>query len=141
MLERVLVHIHNRFERSYASGTWTIEGGELPFPPALDGQYVWIEGSVFNDGLHQCPMEDLEDETFTGRIVLLAIPKALLDLVDEIEDWQDRNGQVADGPYQSESFGGYSYTRGASGSADSGSTLTGWQAHFSSRLIPWRKLS
>lgn len=141
MLERVLNHIHNRFERGRIHGTFTIEDGELPLF-LLDGQHYWIEGSVFNDGLHQHPETGLTDETFRGTIIAMAVPRALLELVDEIEDWQSRNGSVADGPYQSESFGGYSYTKGTGGSSGSGAGgLSGWQAQFASRLNPWRKLS
>lgn len=140
MLEQVLRHIHNRFDRAYLEGAFEVSSGTCAVDEAQDGQYLWIEGSVFNDGLHQYPLAGLTDEEFGGRIYLLAVPKALLELVDEIEDWQSRNGSVADGPYQSESFGGYSYTRASDGSGGSGG-LSGWQAQFASRLNPWRKLS
>lgn len=140
MLEKVLTYIHNRFERDRISGTFTVEDGELPLF-LLEDQYYWVEGSVFNDGLHQHPAHDLRDETFRGTITSMAVPKALLDIVDEIEDWQERNGQVADGPYQSESFGGYSYTKASTGGSGDSAAPTGWQAQFGPRLIPWRKLS
>lgn len=142
MLEQVLTHIHNRFERERLDGRFSIEGGLLSVPGALTGQYVWVEGSVLNDGLHQVPATGLDDEEFDGTVWLLAVPPSLVDLADEIGGWCDANGQVADSPYQSESFGGYSYTKAdAASRSGQGAGLSGWQAQFASRLNPWRKLS
>ena len=93
---------------------------------------------MFNDGLHQYPAVDLTDETFTGSVWALAVPKAVIDLSVEIEAWQEKNGEAVASPYQSESFGGYSYTKRSAGS-DSG-TLNGWQDAFRGRLNDWRKL-
>lgn len=147
MLEDVLRYINNRFDRDSkgkphgsTEGTFSIENGTLEVDDLLEGQYFWVEGSVLNDGLHLYPDEDMEDETFTGRIVHLVIPKAVVDLAGEIEDWTMANADAIDGPYQSESFGGYSYTKASYASADGGSQ-TAWQAHFGPRLRHWRKLS
>ena len=68
----------------------------------------------------------------------LAVPKAVIDLSVEIEAWQEKNGEAVASPYQSESFGGYSYTKRSAGN-DSG-TLNGWHDAFRSRLNDWRKL-
>ena len=63
-----------------------------------------------------------------------------VDLVREVEDeidaWCKEHAGELDGPYQSESFGGYSYTRvmGADGRP-----LT-WRDQFKARMDPWRKL-
>lgn len=119
------------------SGKWEVSDGCIDLP-LLDGQYYRIVGSVFNDGLHQYPDNDLTDEVFSGNIYGLAIPKQLIEIANEIKDWQDKNGDAADSPYQSESFGGYSYSK-ASGSSGDGS-LSGWQLAFASKLNPWRKL-
>lgn len=148
MLEKVLSHIHNWFVReSWTAKGCAIEGGELPASVSslmLDGQWYRIEGSYLNDGLHQNPASDLEDETFDGTISLLAIPKPLLSIVDEISDWiedteqADREARKA--KFQSESFGGYSYSLKADSRSNSASGgLTGWQAAFRSDLNPWRK--
>ena len=147
-LERVLSHIHNWFVRE----SWTVRGceiagGEMPASVAslmLDGQWFRIEGSYLNDGLHQAPASDLSDETFDGTISLLAIPKALLNVVDEIADWIDATAEAdrtaRSHPYQSESFGGYSYSlKGDSRSNSASGGLTGWQAAFAGDLNPWRK--
>ena len=138
MLEQVLRHLNNWFLVEIHEGTFTVENGSITLPFLLTNQYFRIVGSVFNDGLHQYPVADLTDETFTGSVWALAVPKAVTDLSVEIEAWQEKNGEAVASPYQSESFGGYSYTKRSAGS-DSG-TLNGWQDAFRGRLNDWRKL-
>lgn len=138
MLEQVLRHLNNWFLVEIHEGTFTVENGSITLPFLLTNQYFRICGSVFNDGLHQYPAVDLMDETFTGSVWALAVPKAVIDLSVEIEAWQEKNGEAVASPYQSESFGGYSYTKRSAGS-DSG-TLNGWQDAFRGRLNDWRKL-
>jgi len=147
-LERVLYHIHNWFVMdAFTVRDCEIEDGALPASVTdmmLDGQWFRIEGSFLNDGLHQNPDYDLYDETFDGTISLLAIPRPLLAVVDEISDWieataeADRAARAA--KFQSESFGGYTYSLKADSRANSTSGgLTGWQAAFASELNAWRK--
>lgn len=141
MLEKVLIHIHNWFEDSVRPGNWEVIGGSLDLPFLQEGQYYRITGSVFNDGLHKYPDNDLTDEQFSGIIYGLAIPKAVIELAQEIEEWETENKKMLDSPYQSESFGGYSYSKGSgveAGGKDDPSS--GWQRHFMSRFTPWRKL-
>ena len=151
ILEQVLYHIHNWFERE-SMPVHTIDDNALPASITdrmLDGQWYRITGSYLNDGLHQNPADDLTDEVFVGSVTLLAIPKALLAIVDDIEDWIALNDIAQDAalksPYQSESFDGYSYSiRGdlAANTTSGGSVgLSGWQAAFASRLNPWRKIA
>lgn len=141
MLEQVLRHIHNRFDYAYLEGTFEVSSGTFEVDGAQDGQYLWIEGSVFNDGLHQYPLSGLTDEVFDGRVALLAVPRAVIDLVDRISDWTVDNADVIDSPYQSESFGGYSYTKASGASAGDGPILSGWKAQFKGDLDNWRKIS
>lgn len=137
MLEEVLDHIHNWFETEIVRGQFSVEGGSLvSFSPNLprDGQYIRIVGSVFNDGLHLYPATDLTDEEFRGEIWLLAVPRAVQDLAEEIGEW------VADNPPDnllSESFGGYTYSKATDGSGRG----IGWQGVFRGSLNRWRKLS
>ena len=139
MLEQVLMHLNNWFlvPGGIHEGTYTIEDGGITLPFLANGQYFRIFGSVFNDGLHQYPASDLKAETFDGTVWALAVPQAVIDLATEIEAWQKKNGDASVSPYQSESFGGYSYSK-ATDSASGGAVT--WQSAFSSRLNAWRKL-
>lgn len=142
MLEKVLTYIHNWFECSLRVDEWEIKDGCLDLPHVQDGQYFRIVGSVFNDGLHQQPVDDLVDETFIGGVYALAIPKAFLDLVEEIKEWDAKYGEGAASPYSSESFENYSYSKASASSAGGSSDPSnGWQREFRSRLIPYRKIS
>ena len=139
MLEQVLMNIRNWFtvEGGIHSGTFSIKDGGITLPFLVDGQYFRICGSVFNDGLHQYPTSDLVDEEFSGVIWALAIPPAVVDLADEIQKWQEKNGEVASSPFSSESFGGYSYSKATD--AETGGAVT-WQSAFKQQLGAWRKI-
>lgn len=138
MLELVLRHLNNWFLVDIHRGVFTVENGSITLPFLQNNQYFRVCGSVFNDGLHQYPAVDLTDETFTGTVLALAVPKAVVTLSEDIAAWEKKNGEAVASPYQSESFGGYSYTKRSAGN-DSG-TLNGWQDAFRGRLNDWRKL-
>lgn len=134
-------HLNNYFDHERRFGTFEISGGTLEIEGAQNGQYVRIVGSVFNDGVYQYPLSNLTNETFDGAVWLLAIPKIIVDMVGEIDDWQNANADVLSSPYQSESFGGYSYTKASGGSIQNGgSGILTWQSFFKSRLDEWRKI-
>lgn len=135
MLENVLRHLNNWFDVRREFGTFTLSKGGGTLPPLKDGQYFRVVGSVLNDGLYQYPHTFITEETFDGAIWALAIPNAVLALVDDISAWQDKNGDQ--GAYTSESFGGYSYSR-ATDSVTGGAVT--WESAFRSRLDKWRKL-
>lgn len=138
MLEQVLRHLNNWFLVEIHEGTFTVEKGSIALPFLQTNQYFRICGSVFNDGLHLYPAVDLTDETFNGTVWVLAVPKAVVALAEDIATWEGKNGEAVASPYQSESFGGYSYTKRSAGS--DGGTLNGWQDAFRGRLNDWRKL-
>lgn len=135
MLEELLGSIHNWFERDRLIGELHIVDGELVLPHQFlqDGQYFRLVGSVFNDGLHQWPDDTLADEEFDGEVWALAVPAAVVELANEIDAWRKQNTETA---YTSESFGGYSYTKGT---AADGMPMR-WQDVFRHRLNQWRKL-
>lgn len=139
MLEQVLMNIRNWFtvDGGIHSGTFTIEGGGITLPFLANGQYFRIIGSVFNDGLHQYPASDLKAETFEGTVWALAVPQAVIELAAEIEAWQKKNGDASVSPYQSESFGGYQYSKATD--AETGGAVT-WQSAFKQQLSAWRKI-
>lgn len=132
MLETVLMYLNNWFVVSRNDDTYTIEDGGITLPFLIDGQYFRIVGSLFNDGVYQYPSE-LTDETFDGSVWVLAIPKALLSTVDEITAWTAKNGDS--GPYTSESFGGYSYSK----ATNSKGLAVGWRDVFAAQLATWKK--
>lgn len=148
--------VNNWFKRSSYQGTFHIDSGAIDLSELVsdgsiqDGQYFRIIGSVFNDGVHQYKAlpgetdELLEDETFTGIVSPMAIPKDFLTLFEEITTWLTTYGAELEKPYQSESFGGYTYSlkgslTGSSGYAGS-TDKEPWVANFASRLNKWRKL-
>ena len=136
MLEAMLTHLHNWFpaRNGKHAGAFVIASGVLsPDIGLVSGQYYRIRGSVFNDGLHRVDGgEALTDEAFTGEVWALGIPKAVQGLAEEIAAWRESNPGT---DKTSESFGGYSYSRGQSASGGVG----GWQAAFASRLNAWRR--
>ena len=136
MLNHVLAYLRNYFPVGYESGTFKVENGSIDLPHVKDGQYFYISGSVFNDGVHQKPANGMTDEVFCGTVYALAIPKDLLDLVSEIEKWQADNGSKVSGPFHSESFGGYTYTL----KSDANGFGASWQSAFANRLNIWRKI-
>ena len=139
MLEQVLMHLNNWFlvPGGIHEDAYTIKDGSIALPFLQNGQYFRICGSVFNDGLHRYPAADLTDEAFEGTVWALAVPQAVASLADEIDVWETKNGAAAVGPYQSESFGGYSYTKATD--THTGGAVT-WQSAFRGRMNAWRKL-
>lgn len=134
MLEQILAYLHDDFaKQTLPEQEWTITDGTMEVPGALPGQYVRIIGSVLNDGVYQYPLTGLTDETFTGTVRLLAIKKAVLEMVPEIEAWCEKNQPTA---FTSESFGGYSYNR----ATDASGVPAGWHKVFGPQLAPYRKM-
>ena len=143
MLEEILAFIHNYFVKEIHRGTFKISDGQLICDFLQTGQYFRIIGSIFNDGVYQYPAENLISEEFSGEIWAMAVPPAVIALVDEIAAWITENAAVINSPYQSESFGGYSYTkRSEYNTSTSGSgKAPAWAAIFRSKLNRWRKIS
>lgn len=119
------------------SGTYSIVNGALDLDFLKEGQYYRIVGSVFNDGVHKNDFSAiLKDETFTGAIWAMRVPPSFEKLVSDIGDWIEKNRDASMSPYQSESWGGYSYSLKTG--SDSG--VLDWRTAFASSLNRWRKL-
>ena len=139
-------HLRNWFAVDTRYGVYEISGGVLDLPFLRDGQYFRIMGSVFNDGVWQYRGNGqaagydsgLTDEIFDGAVQAMAVPADVCSLLSDITSWEEKYRDAADSPYQSESFGGYTYTKASGGDA-SGGGMT-WQSVFRSRLNRWRKL-
>lgn len=139
MLSELFAYLKNYFidpDEDIHTGDFVIENGSIDLPFLLNGQYFRIVGSALNDGVWQYPATQLLDEGFSGAVWAMRVPPSLIALAAEIEDWQSTNAAVLATPYQSESFGGYTYAKG--GGSHGGSYS--WQDHFGARLNPYRRL-
>lgn len=142
MLTELCQELRNWFDRERHFGTFTIENGNLTADFLQPGQYFRIVGSIFSDGVHLYPAEDLPSETFEGAVWTLGIPPCIVALSDEIDAWRakyEAADSAALSPFTSESFDGYSYTKGSSGSDGSGGGIS-WQNVFRTQLNRWRKI-
>ena len=147
MLNELCNELNNWFDKDRIFGVFKIVDGELTEMSDVlqDGQYFRIIGSVFNDGVYKHPAVNLEDEEFEGAVWVMAVPPSVIALAKEIEDWQNKYGGIysqAMSPFQSESFGGYSYTKKSGSSSNSGANtkLGTWQGAFSAKLNRYRRL-
>lgn len=144
MLTELCQELHNYFDHERRSGDFSIRSGNIVADFIQPGQYFRIMGSVFSDGVHRYPAADLHDENFNGAVWALAIPEPVIKLADEIQEWREKNEAIDSAnmsPFQSESFGGYSYSKGSASkqSGTSGGSLS-WKDVFASRMNAWRKL-
>lgn len=135
--------LNNWFDKKRYFGKFTISDGGINTVncPLIRGQYFRVIGSVFNDGVYRYPVSGMKDEVFEGAVWAMAIPKEVTDLLSEINTWVDTyaNDPQVKGPYTSESFGGYSYSKAGSMTGDANDPTT-WMGHFKGRLNRWRKI-
>jgi len=147
MLTEICAEIRNYF--TYDSdkhfGDFAIVDGLIIPSFDIPTDYIRIAGSRKNDGVHvrgEQGFSLVDEGEFHGAIWVMSPPKAFLDLVKEIEAWQDKYGGTdsqAMSPFNSESFGGYSYSKsgGYSGDMPSGAS---WQSAFAARLNIYRRI-
>lgn len=152
MLTELCAYLRNYFLRDYLNpdadihhGTFTVSDGQMQALSFLvPGQYFRVIGSVFNDGVWQYAPDGeapaMKDETFNGTIWAMSVPPAVLALAEEIDTWRAANADALSSPYQSESFGGYSYSKASGGGAGgSGTAAWGWQDQFALQLAPYKR--
>lgn len=137
MIDAICASLHNYFIVDFHSGEYTVKNKEITLPFLAAGQFFRVVGSVFCDGVYRYGDKLPADETFDGAIWAMAVPPALEAIAAEIEAWQEKNAEAITSPYQSESFGGYSYSKSSRGDSNSN---TSWQSMFASRLNRWRKI-
>lgn len=133
----VMRHIRNFFQGEPVEGEYSITGNVLA--PAPAAPWVYISGSNYHDGAYQLidgvlqgVSLDAEDEDFDGIVWPLRPPPDFLALCDEIAAYDQKNPA---GALQSESFGSYTYNRGASqnGRYD-------WQTVYAPMLSAYRRM-
>ena len=129
------------------SNTFTIENGQITNTGFLaENQWFRIQGSKFNDGVYEnkaAALSQLTPETFKGSIWAMNPPKAFIAMCSDVEAWKAKYSgvdSVAMSPYQSESFAGYSYSKGSQSGAD-GYNSTDYMSVFADRLRKWRRLN
>lgn len=150
MMTELCAELRNYFIREIHAGVYKITNGNIESVPFLqDGQYFRIVGSVFNDGVWNyntgdgaisCDGRVLIDETFRGAVWAMAVPPAVIALDQDIEKWVRENSSVLASPFMSESFGGYSYSKGSGRSSEGTEAAFGWKEQFASRLAPYRRI-
>ena len=147
MIYEICLYLKNWFdlEQPKHFGKFTISNGAITEDLGIqENQYYRIVGSVFNDGVYQKGKETLTDETFKGAVWEMALPVDFLALVKDISDWQAKYGSLDSenmSPFQSESFGGYSYSKASGGNNEaSGSSVPTWQSVFGARLRRYKKI-
>lgn len=150
MLNTICAEIKNYFtwEGDKHFGDFAIVDGEIT--PSFDIQtdYIRIVGSHKNDGVHKRGDSgfDLADEgEFHGAVWVMSPPADFLALVAEIEAWQAKYSALdsqAMSPYNSESFGGYSYSKSSGGNTTGGSAsgAASWVAAYAGRLNIYRRI-
>ena len=132
---------NNYFEKFYINGTITITDGKLNLPSQfVEGQYIRIINSLLNDGVYKIQEKSgetatlssiLSDETFSGFVVGLAVPKSFEELSSEIDAWSSRNKNRR-GLTSESSLGGY-YSWSAS--------ATNVASAFVNEISAWKKLN
>ena len=143
MIGQVCAEVKNYFIQPDVDihvSNYTVTNRQIgPVPFLKNGQYYRIVGSVLNDGVykHGTDDTDLADEEFFGAVWAMRVPRDFVALCEEIQAWEAKNGEALSGPYSSESFGGYSYSK-ATGS--DGGAYT-WRDQFRTRLNAYRRLS
>lgn len=155
MLTELCGYLKNWFEKEKCYGDFVISDGHITFAdgtelPLQEGQHFRIIDSIFNDGVYCHTLGEssqdspslLRDENFTGSVWCLAIPPEVLKLAEEIAAWRTKYEGIDSAmmsPYNSESFGGYSYSKAGGNTAD-GSNGASWQGVFGNRLARYRKV-
>lgn len=143
MLTELCQECKNWFVKEIYTGDFTITGGVLDVDFLQKNQYYRIKGSIFNDGVQRFGEPLLTDETFTGEVWAMAVPAAFVALSERVKAWNDKYASAdsaAMSPFASESFGGYSYTKGSRSGQASGSSFADWKDAFRAELNRWRKI-
>lgn len=129
-------------------GHYVINGGNITDTRFLTAsQFFRVSGSKLNDGVYFNTPEGramLIDEEFDGAIWDMSVPRTFIKLCEDIAEWQKKYGGVDSAsmsPFNSESFGGYSYSKSPGGAnSDGTASANTWQGVFAARLRKWRRL-
>ena len=143
MLTEICAYLHNYFDYERHSGEISIVSGEI----FCNGEKITLEeGQYFALFRSRIPLGVFNvvpaDKNFVGSVWLMDVPKAILDADTWAKEWIVKNGGAtseANSVFQSESFGGYSYSKGTNTSGKGGMSVFD-NAQFARMLNPYRKL-
>ena len=141
-LTDICEYLNNYFWRVKRDVKITISNHTFEVDFLQPGQYFRIVNSTFNDGVHKYPATDLIDEEFEGSIWSMVVPQTIIDLSAKIKEWRDKYESAESemlSPFNSESFGNYSFSKGSS-AAGGTTNPNSWQSVFSTQLAPYRRL-
>lgn len=129
----VMKHISNYFELGFRDGNYSVNGGKLSDDGiSVVGNWVYIQGSIFHDGVYLLGTgraligtdPGLPDEDGDWKLWLLAPPADFLSLCDQIAAYDAENQRGA-GVKIGE------YSESAEGK--------GWESVFADALNPYRR--
>ena len=141
MLTNICAYLKNYFDYERHIGTIKIADGVITCNGKRieTGQHFALFRDRFVLGVYKAG-DEIPDKTFEGAVWLMDVPEAIKEADAWAEEWNLKNGSAeANGPFQSESFGGYSYTKGSSANGGVGSGVFD-QAQFKAMLAPYKKI-
>lgn len=125
------------------AGIYTIENGVISNTDFLiDKQFFAIKGSKLNDGVYYNTPEGcgmLLDETFKGAIWDMSVPPAFLEFCESAEAYKAKYNELGLSftGFQSESFGGYSYSL----PAGAPEFMVQWLDRLNKSYRRWRRIN
>ena len=145
MLTEICAYLHNYFEYERHHGEIVISSGTISCNGETitldDGQYFALFRGRIPLGVYK-KGETIPDKTFKGAIWLMDVPKGITEADAWAEAWKLKNGGVDsenNSAFQSESFGGYSYSKGTNSKGKGGMSVFD-NAQFAAMLAPYRKI-
>ncbi len=149
LLNTVCAEIKNyfTFEKDKHIGDFAIVNGVITPSFDIPTDYIRIVGSHLNDGVHkrgENGFELIDEAEFHGAVWVMSPPADFLELVAKMEAWEAKYCGIdsqAMSPFNSESFGGYSYSKsgGGSGSGSSSGAADAIEL-FSRQLNQYRRI-
>lgn len=149
LLNTVCAEIRNyfTFEKDKHFGDFAIVNGNITPSFDIPTDYIRIVGSHLNDGVHKRGdngFELIDEAEFHGAVWVMSPPADFLELVAKMEAWEAKYCGIdsqAMSPFNSESFGGYSYSKSGGGNG-SGSSSGAADAIglFARQLNPYRRI-
>lgn len=130
LLNTVCAEIKNyfTFEKDKHIGDFAIVDGLIIPSFDIPTDYIRIVGSHLNDGVHkrgENGFELIDEAKFHGAVWVMSPPADFLELIAKMEAWEAKYCNIdskAMSPFNSESFGGYSYSKSGGGSGSGASS-------------------